>query len=220
MCVHQTNSVASTMEGLLYEQTGGNHVDMRNIIVRLLQRPALRVSLDPVELLSTITKKNRAQNESLTNGIKQLFESMTVKNKSKTSGGGTRPLQHQRLMIDIIAAIVDLKLSKVRGYRMSLTKQLGITYELANQAIVLREKWQRELNEGTELSQYNRITRVDKLNLRAITEFSHDPFYARVDTNSRRRFTTGFTKEPCKMRRWNGFTGKSDPELLKQFRWA
>ena len=198
------------METILYEQTGGNHADMRNIIVRLLQRPALRVALSPVEILSTITKKSRSENESLVDGIKQLFGSMTSR--------GTRQLQHQRLMIDIIAAIVDLKLLKVRGYRMSLTKQLGITYELANQAIALREKWQRELMEGIELSQYHRSTRVDKLNLRAITEFSHDPFYSRVDTNSRRRFITGFTKEPCKMRRWNGFTGKSDPELIKQFR--
>ena len=191
---------------------------MKNIVVRLLQRPALRVALNSVEILSAIAKRNRSENENLVNGIKKLFELMAVKNKSQTSGGGTRLLQHQRLMIDIIAAIVDLELAKVRGHRMSLTKQLGITCELANQAIALREKWEQQLDEGIELSQYNRTTRVDKLNLRAITEFSHDPFYSRVDTNSRRRFVTGFTKEPCKMRRWNGFTGKSDPELLKQFR--
>ena len=110
------NSVATTIEGLLCEQTGGSHIDMKNIVVRLLQRPALRVALDSVEILSAIAKKNRSENENLVNGIKKLFKLMIVKNKSQTSGGGTRRLQHQRLMIDIIAAIVDLKLVKVRGY--------------------------------------------------------------------------------------------------------
>ena len=55
----------------------------------------------------------------------------------------------------------------------------------------------------------------------SIQDFCHDKEFARVDTNSGRRFKTEYSEargDSCCLRRWNGFFGRCDPELLSEFK--